>query len=234
MGGPAQASVDTNTSLGDTRMVRMIAAVVALLLSASFAHAESLRILTTGAFKQVVLELIPAFEKRTGASVEVAADTAGGLLKRIEAGETFDIVFLTPAGLRSLVDQGKVQSASVMPVAKVAIGVAVLKGAAVPSLRTAEEFKTAVLNARKIAYIDPASGGSSGVYLEGLFQRLGIADAVRQKSVLVFGGAAAERVAAGEADLAIHQVSEILSVRGVVLAGLLPAAIQNYTVYGTA
>ena len=117
------------------------------------------------------------------------------------------------------------------PVARVAIGVAVKTGSARPTLETVDQFKEAVLRARKVAYIDPASGGSSGIYLDGLFQRLGIADAVRAKAVLVPGGLVAERVANGEADLAIHQVSEILPVQGVELVGLLPEAIQNYTTY---
>lgn len=97
---------------------------------------------------------------------------------------------------------------------------------------TTEQFREAVLAARKVAYIDPASGGSSGIYLAGLFRRLGIAEEVRAKAILVPGGLVAERVARGEADLAIHQVSEILPVAGVTLAGLLPDAIQNYTTYG--
>ena len=120
---------------------------------------------------------------------------------------------------------------AVLPIAKVAIGVAVKAGTLRPPLETVEQFKEAVLKARKLAYIDPASGGSSGIYLDGLFQRLGIADAVRAKAVLVPGGLVAERIVTGEADLAIHQVSEILPVKGVELVGLLPEAIQNYTTY---
>jgi molybdate transport system substrate-binding protein len=85
-----------------------------------------------------------------------------------------------------------------------------------------------------VAYIDPASGGSSGIYLDGLFQRLGIADAVKAKAVLVPGGLVAERLVTGEADLAVHQVSEILPVAGATLVGALPESIQNYTTYAGA
>ncbi len=205
------------------------------LLIAPLAPAQaqgSLKVLTTGAFKQVVLELIPGFESRTGTKVELLNDTAGALVKRITAGETFDVVFLTPAGLNTLASQGKVNPASIKPIAKVAIGIAVKSGAPHPALATVDDFKAAVLAANKLAYIDPASGGSSGIYLDALFGRLGIADEVRAKAVLVPGGLVAERVANGQADLAIHQVSEILPVNGVSLAGLLPEAIQNYTTYG--
>ena len=205
--------------------------LVAALHCAS-ASAQSLRVLTTGAFKQVVVHFVPAFEAAQGVKVEVQNDTAGALLKRIAAGETFDVVFLTPAGLADLARAGKVDAASIKPVAKVAIGVAVKAGQPAPPLATVEDFKQAVLRAGSVAYIDPASGGSSGIYLDGLFKRLGMADAVKAKAVLVPGGYAAERVATGQADMAIHQVSEILPVSGVVLVGLLPDEIQNYTTYG--
>lgn len=212
-------------------MNRLLLAFGLLVLLAP-AHAQSLKVLTTGAFKQVVVALIPAFESRSGVKVELVNDTAGALVKRIEAGETFDVVFLTPAGLSALAAQGKVDPASVTPVGKVGIGVAVRSGSPRPALETVDQFKAAVLAARKVAYIDPASGGSSGIYLDGLFQRLGIAEAVRSKAVLVAGGLVAERVANGDADLAIHQVSEILPVAGVDLVGQLPEAIQNFTTYG--
>ena len=85
-----------------------------------------------------------------------------------------------------------------------------------------------------MAYIDPTSGGYSGIYLDGLFQRLAIADSVRSKAVLVPGGLVAERLVTGEADLAIHQISEILPVAGVTVVGPLAEAIQNYTTYAGA
>ncbi|HKX40860.1 MAG TPA: substrate-binding domain-containing protein [Burkholderiaceae bacterium] len=190
--------------------------------------------LTAGAFKQVVVALVPAFEARTGVKVELQNDTAGGLVKRIQGGEAFDVVIVTMPGLAGLSEQGKVERASVKPVAKVGIGVAVKAGVPHPPLQTVEQFKDAVLKARKVAYIDPASGGSSGIYLDGLFQRLGIADAVRAKAILVPGGFSAERIVNGDAELAIQQISELLPVAGVSLVGPLPDEIQNYTTYGVA
>ena len=212
-------------------------ATIALALLAGLAmpaSAQTLKVLTAGAFKQVVLAFVPAFEAKSGIKVEVENDTAGALLKRVQAGEAFDVLIIPPAGLATLGQEGKVDAASAAPVARVAIGVAVAKGAPRPPLETVDQFKEAVLKARKVAYIDPASGGSSGIYLDSLFQRLGIAEQVKAKAVLVPGGLVAERIAKGEADLAIHQVSEILPVAGVELAGLLPESIQQYTTYGAA
>jgi molybdate transport system substrate-binding protein len=206
----------------------------ALALSATTAHADTLKVLTTGAFKQVVVALVPGFEARTGHKIDVQNDTAGALAKRVAAGETFDVIVLTPGGLRPLAAEGKVVPDSVVPLARVGIGVAVKAGAPKPTVGTVDEFKAAVLSARKVAYIDPAAGGSSGIYLDGLFQKMGIAEAVRAKAVLVPGGLVAERLVNGEADLAIHQISEILPVQGAVLVGPLPDSIQNFTTYAGA
>jgi molybdate transport system substrate-binding protein len=214
-----------------TAFLRTLAAFAMLAALACAAQAQALKVLSAGAFKQVALAFVPDFEARTGVKVTIDNDTAGALVKRIQAGEPFDVVILPPSALDTLAKAGRIDAASVRPVARVAIGVAVKAGAPRPALETVEQFKEAVLQARKVAYIDPASGGSSGIYLDGLFQRLGIADAVRAKAVLVPGGLVAERVANGEADLAIHQVSEILPVKGAELVGLLPASIQNYTTY---
>lgn len=216
--------------------MRLLSALLlpTLALTATLAQADTIKVLTTGAFKQVVVALVPGFEARTGHKVDVLNDTAGALARRIAAGESFDVLVLTPAGLKTLASEGKVTANSVAPLAKVAIGVAVKAGAAQPAMASVEDFKQAVLAARKVAYIDPAAGGSSGIYLDGLFQRMGIAEAVRAKAVLVPGGLVAEKLVSGEADLAIHQISEILPVSGAQLVAPLPEAIQNYTTYAGA
>ena len=91
-----------------------------------------------------------------------------------------------------------------------------------------------LLTAKSVAYIDPKAGGSSGLYVEKLLERLGIADAINAKAVLIQGGEVATHVADGEAELGIHQISEILPVKGVLLVGPLPADIQNFTIYSAA
>jgi molybdate transport system substrate-binding protein len=82
-----------------------------------------------------------------------------------------------------------------------------------------------------VATIDPASGGSSGIYLWQWFEKVGIAAQLKPKAVLVPGGLVAPRLVNGEADIALHQISELLGVPGTTLVGPIPAEIQNYTVY---
>jgi len=193
--------------------------------------AAEVKVLTAGAFKQVVLALVPDFEKQTGNKVVVDNDTAGGLQKRIESGEAFDVAIITPAIVDGLATSGKIVPNSRVNLATVSIGVVVKEGAPKPDISTVEAFKNALLAAKSVAYIDPASGGSSGIYIDKLLERLGIAEQVRPKAKLKKGGYVADLIVSGEAELGVHQISEIVPVKGAVLVGPLPKEIQNTTTY---
>ncbi len=205
-----------------------------LCASAATAVAADIKVLTAGAYKPIVLALASEFEQRTGHKLVVANDTAGALERRIGQGEAFDLVVLPPAGLERLAKAGRVVADTQAPLARVAIGVAVKRGAPLPDIGSVESLQKALLAARAVAYIDPAAGGSSGIYLSQLFERWGLSAQIKPRAVLVPGGLVAERVVSGEADLALHQISEILAVPGAVLVGPIPREVQNYTVYAGA
>lgn len=211
------------------KRILLVAALLAACLVREAGAAE-LKVLTTGAMKPIVVEMLPAFE-RQGHKAIVENDTAGALLKRIEGGETFDVAVITPAAIDQLIRNGKIAQGTQTNLARVGIGVMVKEGAARPDVSTVEAFKSALMAARSIGYIDPASGGSSGIYLVKLFERLGIAEAVGAKAELKRGGYVADLVISGDAELGIHQISEIVPVKGVALVGPLPGDIQNYTTY---
>ena len=194
------------------------------------AWGADIQVLTAGAYKPVITALQADFERQTGHRLIVQNDTAGALQRRIGGGEAFDVVVATPAVLEQLATAGKVPG-SPTRLARVAIGVAVKTGSPAPDIATTASFQAALLSARAIATIDPVAGGSSGIYLWQLFEKMGIADRLKPTAVLVPGGLVAERVVNGQADIAIHQISEILAVPGVTLVGPIPAEIQNYTVY---
>ena len=218
-------------------MAALPRSLIGVALAAGFAGAVAaaeIKLLTAGAMRAVVVEMLPEFEKRTGHKVTIDNATAGTLAKRIEGGETFDVAIITPKVLEGLAAKGKVEGAGPVGLAKVGIGVAVKEGAPLPDIKTVEAFKAALMAAKTVAYIDPKAGGSSGIYFDGLIERLGIAEHVRAKARLKQGGYVAELVASGEAEIAVHQISEIVPVKGVVLVGPLPAEVQNFTVYAAA
>ncbi len=140
------------------------------------------------------------------------------------------MAILTTGGVDDLIKQGKLAAATRAALARSPIGVAVRKGAPKPDISTTEAFKSAMLNAKSIAYVEQ---GASGIYLKDMFVRIGIADAIKNK-VRLAPTAAAEFVARGEAEIGMTQVSEILPVAGADLVGPLPAEIQNYTNFASA
>ena len=103
-----------------------------------------------------------------------------------------------------------------------------------PDISTVDAFKQSLLAARAIAYTDPASGGTAGIYLAKLFEKMGIAAELKPKSVLVKGGLAAEKLMSGEAEIAMQPASELLAVPGVVLVGPIPLEVQTYIIYAGA
>lgn len=198
------------------------------------AAAADIRILTAGAFKPVLLAVQSDFESQSGHRLLIDNDTAGGLQRRVLAGEAFDLVVSSPASLTGMQRAGKVAASPPIELARVSIGVAVAPGSPSPAIATVAQFQQALKNARRVAYIDPEAGGSSGIYLDGLFERWGMRDDIRAKAILVKGGLVAKHLLDGSADLAIHQISEIKAVPGVTLVGPIPADIQNHTVYSAA
>ncbi|MBV9237746.1 MAG: substrate-binding domain-containing protein [Xanthobacteraceae bacterium] len=213
-------------------IVRIVLVLLALGAATFAVRADDLKVLTTGAMKPVLLEVAPGFQQDSKQTVSLDNDTAGALLKRIEAGAAFDVVVLTPAGIDELAKAGKVSPG--VDLARVGVGVMVKAGAPRPDISTVDALKRTLLAAKSVAYIDPASGGSSGIYLARLWERLGIADALKPKTKLKQGGLVADLIVSGEAEIGFQQASEIVASPDVTLIGQLPEEIQNYTVYSGA
>jgi molybdate transport system substrate-binding protein len=216
--------------------VRVLAIALAVLLGAAAvgpAAAAEVTVLSAGAVKPVVPGLIETFQKETGHTVTITFDTAGGLRKRVEGGAKADVLIVTDTVIDALVKSNHVVAGSRSDIARTAIGVAVREGAPRPDISTVDAFKRAILEARAIVYNDPAIGATSGIHFASVLQRLGIADAVKGKSVLWQGGYAAKAILNGQADLCVHQISELLPVKGVVVVGPLPAEINKVTTYSS-
>jgi molybdate transport system substrate-binding protein len=213
------------------KFIRFVAALAAAMTISGVVQAAEIKVLSAGAYRQVLGEVTPGFEKRTGHKLVIDRGTVGQLVKRIEDGEAFDFVIVTPAAIEKLINAGKVAAGTMAPLASVGVGVMVKEGAPKPDVSTVDAFKKTLLAAKTVSYIDPASGGSSGIYTAKLLNSLGIADAVKPKERLKKGGHVADLVVNGEAEIGIQQISEIVPVKGVTYVGPLPKEIQNVTVY---
>jgi molybdate transport system substrate-binding protein len=194
--------------------------------------ATGIKVISGGAFKQVLNALAEQYGNASGIKLDLTYRTVGQHLKLIKSGEeSFDVAVLTPDAIDGLIEDGKVVAGSRTDLAKTGVGVVVRAGTPLPDIGSVDAFKRTLLAAKSVAYIDPAAGGSSGIYVGRLLERLGIGAAVNAKAKLIHGGAVADHIADGEAEIGVHQISEILPVKGVVLVGPLPAEIQNFTIY---
>ena len=179
------------------------------------------------AFKRFV---VPEFERTAGASARMTWDPTTVLVRRVGEGERADAILAIDGAMDGLADQGIIRRETRVPVARALLGIAGRAGAPRPDIATLEAFKAALLGAR-VAY---SRGGASGIYFAALLDRLGIADAVNARAVTIPAGFTAEKVVSGEADLAVQQVSELMSVDGVDVVGPFPDEVQTFTDFSVA
>jgi len=164
------------------------------------AAASDFKVISGGAFKQVLNALAAQYEKESGNKLDLIYRTVGQHLQLIKSGqEPFDVAVLTPDAIDGLIKDGKVAAGSRADLAKTGVGVVVKAGAPLPDISSVEAFKRTLLAAKSVAYIDPAAGGSSGIYVGKLLERLGIAAEINAKAKLIQGGEVASHVVDGEA-----------------------------------
>lgn len=208
--------------------IAALAAALTLLAGAA-AQAAEVRVLISGAFKAPMADIKPLFEQATGHKLVVDADTSGRIAQRIGRGEETDFIISTSAGIDDLIKSGKVLADSKAAVARAGVGVVVRKGAPKPDVSTPDKFKQALLDAKSVAYTNPASGGQSGVYFAKLLAQLGIADEINKKAKFGEGGPVAVIVGKGDAEIGMQPIPELLAHSDVAdFVAPLPAALQSY------
>jgi molybdate transport system substrate-binding protein len=209
-----------------------LAAVLGLGLFAfaQIARADEIKVMASGAVKETYIELVPQFEKMTGNNVVTIWSGTADMMKRLNGGETVDLVIIGTNSLDELIKLGKIEPGSRVDFVKSGVGVAVRAGARKPDISSGDAVKQALLSASSIGY----SSGPSGVYLDGLFQRMGIADQLKSKlKQPPSGGSVGEMVARGDVEIGFQQVSELIHVSGIDFLGPLPPDIQQITVFSS-
>jgi molybdate transport system substrate-binding protein len=207
--------------------------IAGALLLAGSASAAEVRVMISGGLTAAYKALVPEFERTTGNKVVTAygpsmGTTINAIPVRLERGEPADVLIMVGYALGDLVKQGKVVAGSQVDLVKSPIGVAVKAGAPKPDISSADALKRSLLAAKSIAYSDSASG----VYVSTeMFQRLGIADAMKDKAKKIPAEPVAGVVARGDAEIGFQQISEMLPVPGVDIVGQLPPDLQKITVF---
>jgi len=211
---------------------RLVIATAFLVASGmTAAAAAEIKVLSAGAVRPAVAGLAETFRSQTGHEVRFTFGTVGSLQQKVTAGEKADLFFMTDVAIDDLVRKGIVVLGTRTDIARVEIGIGVREGSPKPDISTPEALKQTLLSAKSLVYMDPAKGGTSGIHFASVLDRLGITDAVKPKTTLWPAGYAAEPVAKGEIEIVVHQISEILAVKGVTLVGPLPHEVQKVTIY---
>ena len=211
------------------RLFGSVCGALALLVNAACpVQSAELRIFGSRVTKMIVEDVGPQFERTSGHRLVVLTDVAAVMKRRIEQGEAFDLAVLVNFQTDDLIKKGKLIADSRADLMKAGIGVAVRRGAPMPDIATVDAFKATLLKAKSITYLKE---GASTIYLDGLFKRLGIAEQLAEKTVKPDTESVSEKVAAGEVELGLIVIPNILSVPAAQLVGPIPEEVQSYIVF---
>lgn len=210
-------------------IVTAVAGTIFVFAEGAAAQAPAVHILASNGVQGALNELIPQCERAIGHPITVEFGTTATLKPRIESGEAFDFTVLTAEAVNALMKEGKVAANSRASVARVGIGVGIRAGAAKPDVSTPEALKKTLLNAKSITY---AAAGASRPTIDKMLEQMTITDALRSKTLLLPGAEeTAAAVVDGKAELLLTLISEIVSAKGMALAGPLPGAFQSYVTF---
>jgi len=192
------------------------------------AAAQEITLIAPGGIRDAIQRMIPDFERRTGHTVKATFGSGGGTKQRVISGEAFDVPVVQPP-LPEVIASGNVVAGTETPLATVAVGVAVRKGAERPDIATPEAVRKMLLAAKSISYPDGARGAAAGVSFDATLRKLGIFDEMQPKIARAQGGSGAMALLAkGEIEIGLTFLSEIHDP-GVEIVGPLPREISTPT-----
>lgn len=213
--------------VGEIQGFAIVVAVIVLVAAPAPARADQITVWTSRALATVLAEIGGEFERATGHRLNVTSDLPPAFVRKLDAGESFDLLISGAGSVDEWIREGRLVAATRREIARSGIGVEVKAGAAKPDISTVDAFTRALLNAKSIAYLKVGSG----LYLDELFGRLGIKPAIAAKTTRPDTDIVSELVAKGEIEIGMTVITQILTTSGVELVGPLPPQIQSYITF---
>lgn len=216
-----------------SRISSIALVLVALLAMAGRAMAADIRVYSGGAPALALRAMAPEFEEATGHRMQFTFALVTDIQQKLAAGEKADLILLPVPLIAATGTNLPLRAEGRAVLARVGIGVIVRQGAARPDVSTPDAVRKLLLDARSVAFPDPIA--PAGAHLERMVSQFGIAELIRPKLLVkaaIHGGG--ELVAKGDAEVGMYLLSEVQSIKGIEVAGLLPSALQNFVVYGSA
>jgi len=200
-------------------------------LTAGVTSAAEINVLSGGAVEPGLEAFANKVRRETGHELKIQYNTAPQIAKRLASGDVYDILISPPGVIEQAIKEGRVIADTRVPVGRVGAGIVVRTGVSAPDIKTADALKQALLGADSVVY----NTASTGIYLDKLFGKMGIAEQLKTKTIRHATGAAVmEHVIKGKGnEIGFGAITEIklYEVKGLKLVGPLPAEIQNYTSY---
>src|SRR5499433_3269244 len=213
--------------------MRIVAIMIAMLAATATSHSAEINAFISTAIKAATDELLPPFERANGHTIRASYAPSGALIPRFDRGEPVDVFLTDSAAIDELIKRGKIVGGRT-DLARTGIGIAVRRGAPKPDVSSPEALKRALLAANTVGYAAPSGGSITAAHIMGVFGRLGIAAEVAPKARLAAGGPngrVSVLVSSGQAEIGFQQVSELMSNPDVEVIGMLPAELQQVTLY---
>jgi molybdate transport system substrate-binding protein len=213
-----------------------VAAAILLSLSSAARAQTEVTLIAPGGIRAPIEQLIPGFEKKTGYKVNPTFGSGGGTKQQVVRGDVFDVPIVQPP-YPDVIASGNVVESTATPLASVAVGVAVKKGAPKPDISSEEAVKKMLLSAKSIVCPDAKTGAAAGVTINAMLKKLGIDDQIEPKLKRpqgtgpggAGGGAVvSSMVAKGEAEIGLTFVSE-MNDPGIDIVGTLPRDVSPWT-----
>jgi molybdate transport system substrate-binding protein len=210
------------------RSITILAAVLGAFWSSEMASAAEINVLSSQAIKEAYLAFAPEFERTSGHKLNTTWNGTVDILKKLRAGEVFDLVVLVTPSMETMIKEGKIVGSSRVDLVRSGIAIAVPKSAPKPDISSTDAVKRALLAAEGIGY----SSGPSGVFLESLFKKWGIWDQVAAKIKQTPPGTPVGSILArGDVDIGFQQVSELLLYPGIQYVGPVPQEMDTVSVF---
>ena len=208
--------------------------VAVFCLAAGIVSAAEIKVLSGGAVEPGLEAFAHLVKREIGHELKIQFNTAPQIAKRLASGEAYDILISPPVVIEQGIKEGKVVADTRVLVGRVGAGIVVRTGASAPDVATADALKQALLGADSVVY----NTASTGIYLDKLFGKMGIAEQLKTKTTRYATGAAVmEHVIKGKGnEIGFGAITEIklYEAKGLKLVGPLPVEIQNYTSYDAA
>ena len=214
------------------RFALSLLAAIPFALSAGHAGAADIYVVGAGAIEEPFEALTAEFSRASGHKVHAIFGPVGGMQAKLKGGEKADVIVLSVAAMDALDKDGALVAGSRAELGRATAGIGVRAGAPQPDISTPDALKKTFVAARTIAYTNPAAGGTAGIYMTGLLDRLGLTEEVKKKALLQKSGSAvADAVAGGAAEIGISFTSELMPNKGVKVVGPMPQSIGLVVTY---